>query len=66
MKAVKLTEPSGTISHADVDRPAPGPGEILVRMEASGLCYTDAPICDDDWAISQSSWPGSWAPGSWP
>lgn len=51
MKAVKLTEPTGTVSCEEVDRPTPGPGEILVRMEASGLCYTDVHICDDDWAI---------------
>ena len=51
MKAVKLSEPKGEISVVDVAKPAPGEGEILVRLEASGLCYTDVHICDDDWAM---------------
>ena len=51
MHAVKLTEPTGAVSLDEVDRPTPGPGEILVRMEASGLCYTDVHLCDDDWAV---------------
>lgn len=51
MKAVKLSEPSGEIHIAEVDVPQPGPGEILVRVEASGLCYTDVHLCDGDWAL---------------
>lgn len=51
MRAVKLSEPNGTVAVADVERPTPVAGEVLVRMEASGLCYTDVHICDDDWAI---------------
>ena len=31
--------------------PSPGPGEILVKVEASGLCYTDVHLCDGDWPI---------------
>lgn len=51
MKAIKLSEPTGTVTCEEVDRPAPGPGEILVQTEASGLCYTDVHICDDDWDL---------------
>ena len=25
----------------EIDRPAPGPGEILLRITASGLCHSD-------------------------
>lgn len=51
MKALKLTEPGGTISIQEVDKPAPQSGEILIKIEASGLCYTDVHICDGDWAL---------------
>ena len=30
-----------TVQVVDVDRPAPGPGEIVVEMKACGLCGTD-------------------------
>ena len=51
MKAVKLSEPNGTVSVEEVDIPVPGEGEILIRVEASGLCYTDVHICDGDWEL---------------
>lgn len=51
MKALKLSEPLGTLALVDAEVPSPGPGEVLIKVEASGLCYTDVHICDDDWAI---------------
>lgn len=51
MKALKLSEPLGTLALVDTDIPTPGAGEVLIQVEASGLCYTDVHICDDDWAI---------------
>ncbi len=51
MKAVKLSAPTGDVTLADVEVPAPGEGEILIKVEASGLCYTDVHLCDGDWAI---------------
>jgi propanol-preferring alcohol dehydrogenase len=51
MKAVKLSEPKGSVTLKDVEKPTPSVGEILIKMEASGLCYTDVHICDGDWAI---------------
>ena len=51
MKAIKLSAPRGTVTVADVAIPAPGPGEILIKVEASGLCYTDVHLCDGDWEI---------------
>ena len=51
MKAIKLSEPSGAVTIEEVDVPEPGPGEILVKVEASGLCYTDVHLCDNDWEI---------------
>ena len=51
MKAVKLSEPKGVVTIQEVDKPTPSDGEILVKMQASGLCYTDVHICDGDWGI---------------
>ena len=51
MKAIKLSAPRGVVTVADVAIPAPGPGEILIKVEASGLCYTDVHLCDGDWEI---------------
>ncbi|MFP6584850.1 MAG: alcohol dehydrogenase catalytic domain-containing protein [Candidatus Hydrogenedentota bacterium] len=51
MKAIKLSQPKGEVTLAEVEIPTPGPGEILVKVEASGLCYTDVHLCDGDWEI---------------
>ena len=40
MKAVRL-EGIGQIFVRDVERPVPGPDELLVRVEACGICGTD-------------------------
>jgi alcohol dehydrogenase, propanol-preferring len=31
--------------------PEPGPGQITVRMEASGLCHTDIHAAHGDWPV---------------
>ncbi len=51
MKALKLTAPGGEVSIEEVDKPVPQEGEILIKVEASGLCYTDVHICDGDWEL---------------
>ena len=40
MRAVRLTEVDH-LAVADVPRPHPGPGEVLVRIEACGICGSD-------------------------
>jgi propanol-preferring alcohol dehydrogenase len=35
----------------DVPVPAPGPGELLVKIEASGVCHTDLHAADGDWPV---------------
>jgi alcohol dehydrogenase, propanol-preferring len=35
----------------DVAKPVPGPGEIVVRIEASGLCHTDIHAAHGDWPV---------------
>jgi D-arabinose 1-dehydrogenase-like Zn-dependent alcohol dehydrogenase len=43
MKAVVLSEPgpAENLVAKDIERPAPGPGEVLVRVRAAGVCYRD-------------------------
>src|SRR5260370_31818147 len=31
--------------------PEPGPGQVVVRMEASGLCHTDIHAANGDWPV---------------
>ena len=41
MKSVRTAAP-GTIEIAEIQRPAPGPRDLLVRVRACGICGTDA------------------------
>jgi len=33
----------------DIPKPTPGPGEIVVKIECSGLCHTDIHAAHGDW-----------------
>jgi len=45
MKAVVKTAPrEGAVELADRPVPAPGPGEVVIRVEATGICGTDRHI----------------------
>jgi propanol-preferring alcohol dehydrogenase len=35
----------------DVPMPVPGPGQVLVRIVASGVCHTDLHAADGDWPV---------------
>ena len=43
MKAIRVHAPGGpeALAYDDVDRPIPGPGQALVRIEAAGVNYMD-------------------------
>src|SRR5438552_16198067 len=45
MKAARIHEDL-TLRLDDIDTPAPGPGEVLVRIQAAGVCGTDLHILD--------------------
>ena len=32
--------------------PGPGPGQVAIRMEASGLCHTDIHAAQGDWPVT--------------
>jgi propanol-preferring alcohol dehydrogenase len=48
MRAMLLDNPGRPLRLADVAPSAPGPGEVLVRVAACGVCRTDLHICDGD------------------
>lgn len=50
MQAFRLTAPHTTRLVA-VAQPEPGPGEVLVRMGAAGVCHSDLHIIDADDAL---------------
>jgi NADPH2:quinone reductase len=44
MKAMQLLERGAPLHLCDIDRPEPGPGEVLVKIEACGLNFGDTLI----------------------
>jgi propanol-preferring alcohol dehydrogenase len=51
MRAVVVTDFSAPLELREVPIPAPGPQQILIRMEACGICHTDIHIAHGDWPI---------------
>jgi propanol-preferring alcohol dehydrogenase len=54
MKAAVVTSFSEPLDIQDRPVPAPGRGQVLVRMEASGLCHTDIHAARGDWPVKPS------------
>lgn len=50
MRAMVLDEPGGTLHLRDLPVPEPGPGEVLVRVQACGLGLTLVWTKKDRWA----------------
>ncbi|MBI2983787.1 MAG: zinc-binding dehydrogenase [Chloroflexi bacterium] len=46
MRAAVMVAPNAPLVIRDVPRPEPGPGEILVRVAACGLCHSDLHYLD--------------------
>jgi len=51
MRAAVVTKLGAPLEIRDVKRPDPGPGEILVKVEASGVCHTDLHAANGDWPV---------------
>jgi alcohol dehydrogenase, propanol-preferring len=48
MKAMVLERPAGRFALADLPKPQPERGEVLVRVHACGVCRTDLHVVDGD------------------
>ncbi|MET7597903.1 zinc-binding dehydrogenase [Streptomyces sp. NPDC005481] len=46
MLAARLHVPSRTLRLEEVARPQPGPGQVLVKVEAAGVCLSDVHLID--------------------
>jgi propanol-preferring alcohol dehydrogenase len=51
MKAAVVTDFGKPLEILELPVPEPGPGQVLVRMEASGLCHTDIHAANGDWPV---------------
>jgi alcohol dehydrogenase, propanol-preferring len=48
MKAMRLLAPGSPLTPAEVTLPAPGPHEVLIRVQACGVCRTDLHLIDNE------------------
>lgn len=48
MRAMLLDAPGRPLRLADVPKPTPGPGQVLVKVHACGVCRTDLHILDGE------------------
>ncbi len=51
MKAAVVTSFQRPLEIQDVPTPKPGHGEVLVKVETSGLCHTDIHTAHGDWPV---------------
>ena len=51
MKAAVLHKPGAPLAVEDVDDPQPGPGEILIKVKACGVCHTDLHLAAGEWRL---------------
>src|ERR1039457_2304916 len=50
MKAAVLREFKKPLAIEEVGQPQPGSDEILIRIEACGVCHSDVHVADGDWS----------------
>ncbi len=51
MQAAQVHRFGQALVLAEIERPEPGPGQILVRTEACGVCHTDLHAAQGDWPL---------------
>lgn len=57
MKAAQLIRHGQPLRLVDTEVPTPGPGEILLKLEACGVCHTDVHIRDGDEQVPEETLP---------
>ena len=50
-QAAEFGPPTEVLRLVEVPRPVPGPGELLVRLDACGICHTDLHTWRGDHAL---------------
>ena len=48
MRAMLLDAPHTPLHLADLPIPTPGPGQVLLKVRACGVCHTDLHILDGE------------------
>ena len=51
MKAAVVNQFKEKLEVKQVERPTPGVGEVLIKMEACGVCHTDLHAAHGDWPV---------------
>jgi propanol-preferring alcohol dehydrogenase len=51
MQAAVVHDFTSPLRLEEIAKPEPGPGEIVVKIEASGLCHTDIHAAHGDWPV---------------
>ena len=51
MKAAVVPELGAPLEVRDLSVPSPGPGQVLVKIEACGLCHTDIHAARGEWPV---------------
>ena len=54
MKAAVVHQFGKPLVIEDVPVPVPGPGKLLVKVVACGVCHTDLHAADGDWPVKPS------------
>ena len=52
MRAAVVTAFTAPLEMQDLPVPEPGPGQVLVRIECTGLCHTDIHAAHGDWPVA--------------
>src|SRR5580658_4605658 len=54
MKAAVVRQFGKPLTIEEVPIPTPGPGDILIKIVATGICHTDLHAADGDWPVKPS------------
>src|SRR6201995_3868541 len=55
MKAAVVNGLGKPLSIEEVPVPVPGPGEVLVKIVATGVCHTDLHAAQGDWPVKPAA-----------
>jgi propanol-preferring alcohol dehydrogenase len=55
MRAAVVPSLGEPLEIRDIPIPTPGPGQVLVRIEASGICHTDIHAARGDWPVQPTA-----------